>query len=335
MRRSMAAALILTVLLFGGAYLTTGGSAAQEPESGDDTAQEPSGQGRRDSTVLLTVQDGDTAEEMALDAYLRGVVRGEMPASFETEALRAQAAAERTYVYHQLAAGRKEAHPDADVCTDPGCCSAWLSEEAAQEKWGDDFTAWEERIEDAVAATDGQVALYRGEPILAVFHSSSAGRTAEAGDVWSGDVPYLRSVDSPEGEETVPNYYSTVSFTAAEAKALLAAAHPELTYSGGPDKWFGEAERDESGRVGAVEVCGTPLRGVEVRRIFSLRSACFTIDAQADGVTFRVTGYGHGVGMSQYGTNELARQGKTWQEILTWYYAGITIGPVPETVQTS
>ena len=108
MRRSMAAALILTVLLFGGAYLTTGGSAAQEPESGDDTAQEPSGQGRRDSTVLLTVQDGDTAEEMALDAYLRGVVRGEMPASFETEALRAQAAAERTYVYHQLAAGRKE-----------------------------------------------------------------------------------------------------------------------------------------------------------------------------------------------------------------------------------
>ena len=91
MRRSMAAALILTVLLFGGAYLTTGGSAAQEPESGDDTAQEPSGQGRRDSTVLLTVQDGDTAEEMALDAYLRGVVRGEMPASFETEALRAQA----------------------------------------------------------------------------------------------------------------------------------------------------------------------------------------------------------------------------------------------------
>ena len=120
MRRSMAAALILTVLLFGGAYLTTGGSAAQEPESGDDTAQEPSGQGRRDSTVLLTVQDGDAAEEMALDAYLRGVVRGEMPASFETEALRAQAAAERTYVYHQLAAGRKEAHPDADVCTDPG-----------------------------------------------------------------------------------------------------------------------------------------------------------------------------------------------------------------------
>lgn len=333
MRRSMAAALVLTVLLFGGAYLAAGGERVPETREGD--AQEQSAQGQRDSTVLLTVQDGETVESMALDQYLRGVVRGEMPASFELEALKAQAAAERTYVYYQLAAGRKEAHPDADVCTDPGCCSAWLSEEAAREKWGEDFAGWESRIEEAVAATDGQTALYDGQPILAVFHSSSAGKTAEAGDVWSGDVPYLRSVDSPEGEETVPNYYSAAEFTAAEAKTLLAQAHPELTFSGGPDKWFGAVERDDSGRVSTVEVCGAPLRGVEVRRIFSLRSACFTIDAAAERVTFRVTGYGHGVGMSQYGANELARQGKTWQEILMWYYADITVGPAPETVQTA
>ena len=333
MRRSMAAALVLTVLLFGGAYLAAGKERVPETREGD--AQEQSVQGQRDSAVLLAVQDGETVESMALDQYLRGVVRGEMPASFELEALKAQAAAERTYVYYQLAAGRKEAHPDADVCTDPGCCSAWLSEEAAREKWGEDFDGWERRIEEAVAATDGQTALYDGQPILAVFHSSSAGKTAEAGDVWSGDVPYLRSVDSPEGEETVPNYYSAAEFTAAEAKALLAQAHPELTFSGGPDKWFGAVEKDESGRVGTVEVCGAPLRGVEVRRIFSLRSACFTIDAAAEKVTFRVTGYGHGVGMSQYGANELARQGKTWQEILMWYYADITVGPAPETVQTA
>lgn len=333
MRRSMAAALVLTVLLFGGAYLAAGGERVPETREGD--AQEQSAQGQRDSAVLLTVQDGETVESMALDQYLRGVVRGEMPASFELEALKAQAAAERTYVYYQLAAGRKEAHPDADVCTDPGCCSAWLSEEAAREKWGEDFDGWESRIEEAVAATDGQTALYDGQPILAVFHSSSAGKTAEAGDVWSGDVPYLRSVDSPEGEETVPNYYSAAEFTAAEAKTLLAQAHPELTFSGGPDKWFGAAERDDSGRVSTVEVCGAPLRGVEVRRIFSLRSACFTIDAAAERVTFRVTGYGHGVGMNQYGANELARQGKTWQEILMWYYADITVGPAPETVQTA
>ena len=335
MRQSAAAALALTVLLFGGAYLAAGKHPAQETEPDGGAVREQSAQGQKDGGVQLAVKNGDAVEIMALDVYLQGVVRGEMPASFELEALKAQAAAERTYIYYQLAAGRKEAHPNADVCTDPSCCNAWLSEEAAREKWGGDFDGWESRIEEAVAATDGQVALYRGEPILAVFHSSSAGKTAGAGDVWSGDMPYLRSVDSPEGEETVPNYYSAAEFTAAEAKALLAQAHPELTFSGGPDKWFGAVEKDESGRVGTVEVCGAPLRGVEVRRIFSLRSACFTIDAAADRVTFRVTGYGHGVGMSQYGANELARQGRTWQEILLWYYADIAIGPAPETVQTA
>ena len=335
MRRSAAAALALTVLLFGGAYLAAGKHPAQETEPDGGAVREQSAQGHKDGGVQLAVKNGDAVEIMALDVYLQGVVRGEMPASFELEALKAQAAAERTYIYYQLAAGRKEAHPNADVCTDPSCCNAWLSEEAAREKWGGDFDGWESRIEEAVAATDGQVALYDGQPILAVFHSSSAGKTAGAGDVWSGDMPYLRSVDSPEGEETVPNYYSAAEFTAAEAKALLAQAHPELTFSGGPDKWFGAVEKDESGRVGTVEVCGAPLRGVEVRRIFSLRSACFTIDAAADRVTFRVTGYGHGVGMSQYGANELARQGRTWQEILLWYYADIAIGPAPETVQTA
>ena len=335
MRRSAAAALALTVLLFGGAYLAAGKHPAQETEPDGGAVREQSAQGQKDGGAQLAVKNGDAVEIMALDVYLQGVVRGEMPASFELEALKAQAAAERTYIYYQLAAGRKEAHPNADVCTDPSCCNAWLSEEAAREKWGGDFDGWESRIEEAVAATDGQVALYDGQPILAVFHSSSAGKTAGAGDVWSGDMPYLRSVDSPEGEETVPNYYSAAEFTAAEAKALLAQAHPELTFSGGPDKWFGAVEKDESGRVGTVEVCGATLRGVEVRRIFSLRSACFTIDAAADRVTFRVTGYGHGVGMSQYGANELARQGRTWQEILLWYYADITIGPAPETVQTA
>ena len=335
MRQSAAAALALTVLLFGGAYLAAGKHPAQETEPDGGAVREQSAQGQKDGGVQLAVKNGGAVEIMALDVYLQGVVRGEMPASFELEALKAQAAAERTYIYYQLAAGRKEAHPNADVCTDPSCCNAWLSEEAAREKWGGDFDGWESRIEEAVAATDGQVALYDGQPILAVFHSSSAGKTAGAGDVWSGDMPYLRSVDSPEGEETVPNYYSAAEFTAAEAKALLAQAHPELTSSGGPDKWFGAVEKDESGRVGTVEVCGAPLRGVEVRRIFSLRSACFTIDAAADRVTFRVTGYGHGVGMSQYGANELARQGRTWQEILLWYYADITIGPAPETVQTA
>ena len=326
MRQSAAAALALTVLLFGGAYLAAGKHPAQETEPDGGAVREQSAQGQKDGGVQLAVKNGDAVEIMALDVYLQGVVRGEMPASFELEALKAQAAAERTYIYYQLAAGRKEAHPNADVCTDPSCCNAWLSEEAAREKWGGDFDGWESRIEEAVAATDGQVALYDGQPILAVFHSSSAGKTAGAGDVWSGDMPYLRSVDSPEGEETVPNYYSTVTFTAAEAKEKLLAAHPELKLSGTPDRWFGAAAENGSGRVETVSVGGTNIEGTELRRIFGLRSACFTVAADSESVTFRVTGYGHGVGMSQYGANQLAREGKTWQEILEWYYTGATVG---------
>lgn len=321
MRKYAAAGLVLTVLLFGGAYLAAGGPAAEPEPAAPETAAV-----HHDRDVTLTIQDGDTTEQMTLERYLTGVVRGEMPASFEMEALRAQAAAERSYVYYQLAAGRKDAHPDADFCTDHTCCSAYLSETAAREKWGGDFAPWNTRVEQAVSDTDGQVVLYNGRPILAVFHSSSAGRTAAAGDVWSGDLPYLVSVDSPEGEETVPNYYSTVTFTAAEAKEKLLAAHPELKLSGTPDRWFGAAAENGSGRVETVSVGGTDIEGTELRRIFGLRSACFTVAADSKSVTFRVTGYGHGVGMSQYGANQLAREGKTWQEILEWYYTGATVG---------
>ena len=321
MRKYAAAGLVLTVLLFGGAYLAAGGPAAEPEPAAPETAAV-----HHDRDVTLTIQDGDTTEQMTLERYLTGVVRGEMPASFEMEALRAQAAAERSYVYYQLAAGRKDAHPDADFCTDHTCCSAYLSETAAREKWGGDFAPWNTRVEQAVSDTDGQVVLYNGRPILAVFHSSSAGRTAAAGDVWSGDLPYLVSVDSPEGEETVPNYYSTVTFTAAEAKEKLLAAHPELKLSGTPDRWFGAAAENGSGRVETVSVGGTDIEGTELRRIFGLRSACFTVAADSETVTFRVTGYGHGVGMSQYGANQLAREGKTWQEILEWYYTGATVG---------
>lgn len=317
MKKTAAAALVLTALLFGSAYLL----APASPPSDTETSET-----KWDKNVTLSIKNGTKVEQMTLESYLIGVVRGEMPASFEIEALKAQAAAERSYIYYQLSKGRKEAHPDADFCTDHTCCSAYLSEADAKEKWASDFLPFNARVTQAVADTDGQVALYNGAPILAVFHSSSAGKTAAAGDVWSGDLPYLASVSSPESAENVPNYYSTVTFSAEEARQLMLAAHPELKLAGTPDKWFGDVTENGSGRVEAVRIGGADIEGTEVRRIFSLRSACFTVAADAEGVTFRVTGYGHGVGMSQYGANQLAREGKTWQEILEWYYTGVTIG---------
>ena len=123
----------------------------------------------------------------------------------------------------------------------------------------------------------------------------------------------------------MPNYYSTVTFTAAEAKEKLLAAHPELKLSGTPDRWFGAAAENGSGRVETVSVGGTDIEGTELRRIFGLRSACFTVAADSESVTFRVTGYGHGVGLSQYGADAMAESGADYQTILTHYYTGVTV----------
>ena len=178
MRKYAAAGLVLTVLLFGGAYLAAGGPAAEPEPAAPETAAV-----HHDRDVTLTIQDGDTTEQMTLERYLTGVVRGEMPATFEEEALKAQAAAERTYLYYRMTAAPKDSHPDADVCTDPGCCTAWLSEADARAKWGGKFDQYEAKVQQAVADTDGQVVLYDGAPIMAVFHSSSARATAASGDV--------------------------------------------------------------------------------------------------------------------------------------------------------
>ena len=157
-----------------------------------------------------------------------------------------------------------------------------------------------------------------------MFFSSAAGKTVDAVEVWGNAVPYLSSVESPEGEE-VPGYHSTVTVPLAEFKETFSAAHPEADFSGEPSGWFQNAAPNSAGGVETVEVGGVKVSGGALRTLFSLRSTSFTVSAGADGVTFSVTGYGHGVGMSQYGANALAKQGKTWQEILKWYYTGITI----------
>lgn len=279
-----------------------------------------------DADKTVRVWDGKQTVEMTLAEYLPGVVRGEMPAAFESEALKAQAVAERTYVLYRMGQGSRAAHPDADVCMDSGCCNAYLSEEDAKAKWGGDFDAWEQKIQQAVADTDGQILLYGGEPIMAVFHSSSAGSTAASGDVWSADLPYLSEVTSPEGEDSVPNYYSTAEFPASEFRRIFQAVHGNADFSGEPDKWLGEVKLTDSGRVAAVTVGGVAVDGAEMRRLYGLRSTAFTLEYEGDTFIFHVTGYGHGVGMSQYGANALAGEGKTWQEILQWYYTGVEIG---------
>lgn len=324
MTQAAAAAFLMLVLLFGGPWVTVQSTGAPEPQPAR-TAQEQTGAPGADESSVLRVWNGTETVEMTMAAYLPGVVRGEMPATFEEEALKAQAVAERTYIYYHLQRGGKANHPDADVCMDHTCCNAWTGAEQAAQKWGEQAEAYEAKIQEAVRATDGQVMLYNGQLILAAFHSSSDGVTASCRDVWVQDLPYLASVASPESGESVPNYYSVREFTAAEFQKIMRAAHAQADFSGAPETWITDPVRNGSDRVETITIGGMTVEGTEVRRLYGLRSASFTAEATAETVRFHVTGYGHGVGMSQYGANTLASEGKTWQEILHWYYTDVTI----------
>ena len=297
----------------------------------DESETEPFVPGDLDGGVMLRVLDGDTVEEMDLGTYLVGVVRAEMPASFELEALKAQAVAARTYTLYKIRTGGNHG-ADADICIDSTCCQAYIAEDQARANWGGDADENEAKIEAAVHDTDGETILYDGAPILAVFHSSSAGQTRAAGEVWVSDLPYLQAVDSPEPGDAIPNYYSRAEFTAEEFREKVAAALPEADLSGEMDAWLQNAITDTAGSVETVEVGGVTVKGSTVRSILGLRSACFEWEVQGEKLVFFVTGFGHGVGMSQYGANQMAAEGADYLEILTHYYTGVTVEPyVPET----
>ena len=272
---------------------------------------------------LRLLQGDGSVETVTLAEYLWGVVAAEMPASFPLEALKAQTVAARSYCLYQRAA-QGEKHPGADVCTDHTCCQAYLTREQAASGWGGQADFYADKITSAVSETDGLLCLYEGQAIDAVFFSSAAGKTSDAVAVWGTDVPYLTSVDSPEGEE-VPGWRTVVTFTPEEFTQRFLAAYPEADFSASPDRWFGELESDSSGVVTGVTIGGVRVTGGRVRTIFGLRSAHFAAAASAEEVTFWVTGYGHGVGMSQYGARALAEQGKNFQQILEWYYSGVSV----------
>ena len=288
-------------------------------------APAPAG-GGLDASRPLRVLEGEGVLEMDLGTYLVGVVRAEMPASFELEALKAQAVAARTYTLYKLQSGGNHGET-ADICTDSTCCQAYIGEDRARSNWGENAGAYEAKVEAAVRETDGETILYGGVPILAVFHSSSAGLTRAAGEVWVNDLPYLQAVDSPEPGDRIPQYYSRVEFTAEELKAKLRSAFPEADLTGGMEDWLKDPAADEAGSVATVLVGGVTAKGTQVRSALGLRSACFTWEVQDGKMVFFVTGYGHGVGLSQYGASAMAAAGADYREILTHYYTGVTVEP--------
>ena len=322
-------ALGLTALLLPLAALGEASRAGEEPSPTPGLLTLPAvptpaapSPGEWDAAHTLRVlgRDGQTAE-MTMADYLWGVVAAEMPASFEAEALRAQAVCARTYSLWKLRAKSHEAD-GADICADSSCCQAYISPEEAAQRWGEQAAAaYTAKIASAVADTDGQALTYEGELIQAVFFSSASGATEDAQAVWGKSLPYLVSVDSPEGDE-VPNYRSTVTLTAEQVKKLANEAGLGCDLSGEPDRWFQNLTRTASGRVASLELGGATLSGGAARSLFALRSACFDVSEKEGTFTFSVTGYGHGVGMSQYGANAMAKTGSSWRDILSHYYTG-------------
>jgi len=335
-RQVVSAALILTVILFflpalvvRGEPVYQRGDTVELPDGESalpiDRAPSASTAGTRDRgrVVRLLTREGDVVE-LSMAEYIWGVVAAEMPATFEEEALKAQACAARTYTVIRQNRG-SDKHPEADICGDSTCCQAYIERSAAEVRWGLNAGEYGGKIDRAVAGTDGLGILYDGQPIQALFFSSAAGKTVDAVEVWGNPVAYLKSVDSPEGDE-VPNYRTQVVLGAEEVKALTLDAYPGADLSGDPSAWFGEASRNEGGGVISLTLGGVTLTGGQVRSLFSLRSATFTVAWDGAQFTFDVTGYGHGVGMSQYGANAMAKNGSTFEDILTWYYTGAQVG---------
>ncbi len=263
-----------------------------------------------DAAMEVTVTIGGTPETMPLSDYLVGVLMGEMPASYPLEALKAQAVAARTYTLRRMEGG-------GVLSDDPAVCQAYVPISDAPEKYGAQAEQTLEKLRQAVAETDGQVLRYQGELITATYFSCSGGKTESAQAVWGGDIPYLLSVDSP-GEEDAGSFSSTVTLTPAEVMERL-----EVT-----DLGVSSVSYTEGGGVDTMTIGGKTFTGTELRSLLGLRSTKFTMEVTSDTVTFSVTGFGHRVGMSQNGARVMAEDGKSYEEILKWYYTGVEIAPM-------
>ncbi len=295
LRQSIFMGLLLPVLLIGGV-----GNLAEKAEMPSFYT--------KDSAVSVCLTDGT---ELALDAYLQRVLLGEMPISFEKEALKAQAVAARTYTAKAMAGGKH----GGKLCTDSTCCQAFCDAAAFAS-----FTPEErEKAADAVRETDALVLTYDGALIEATFFSCSGGRTEDAVAVWGTDYPYLRSVESP-GEEAAK--YDTDSRLVSKRELETAL---EITLSDNAASWTGAVQLTSGGGVETIELGGKRFLGVYLRKALGLRSTAFTVTPEGDALRFDTRGYGHRVGLSQYGANAMAADGADFREILRHYYPGTAL----------
>lgn len=267
--------------------------------------------------ISVLIKNTGEVVTMPVEQYITGVVCGEMPASFEDEALCAQAVAARTYMYYKT--DKKNTHENAQICTDFSCCQAYVSkEDFLKENSLKNY----EKIMQNVLKTKGEILTFEGKPILAVFHSAAGGgKTEKSDDVWTASLPYLTNVET-FGETEKSNFFTTVTVTKKQFKEKIKENYPNCV----PElPEISQISHTQGGAVDWMVVYGVKIKGTDMRKIFGLKSACFEIEEVGEDIVFKVKGAGHGVGMSQYGANYMAKQGKTYKEILKTYYQGTKI----------
>ena len=252
--------------------------------------------------------------EIKSSEYIFGVVAAEMPALYETEALKAQAVAAYTFALYRKNEAEKNGR-EYDISTDHKTDQSFITRAAAREKWGEKADEYEQKIENAILSVQGLALTYDKEAILSVYHAISSGVTEESKNVWGTHLPYLVSVDS-SGDKLAETYLSVNSFSAEDLKAKLS----HLADTSGDNNIFSNPKTSDAGTVTEIDINGKTVSGFAVSEALELRSSSFQVSF-ADGMyTFIVRGYGHGVGMSQNGANLMAKEGKNMEEILAHYY---------------
>lgn len=289
-----------------------------------ESMQSPSVTAQADDENVLTVFRSSTKETKKIDffEYVCGSVAAEMPLSYHEEALKAQAVA--CYTNALRLKSQNNNGNNSDITDDSSVHQGYINKTERKNKWGDDFDKYENKLENAVKSVENEAIYYNEKLCVAAFFAICGGTTESAENVWGEKVPYLTSVKS-NGDTLSPQYSTSVSFDKKEFLQLAKSLGANTENVNSLKDFVKITKTTKAGTVTAATIGNKKVSGDDLRKTFSLRSAVFTVKCDKKTVVFEVRGYGHGVGMSQYGADFMARQGSTYDEILKHYYTGVTI----------
>ena len=278
-------------------------------------------QQQKDDTITVFLSSQNQNVEMDMFEYICGSVAAEMPLAYHEEALKAQAVT--CYTNALRLKLNTEKTNNADISDNTAIHQGYINEAERRAKWGNDFEKYESKLKNVVNSVKNQAIYYNEQLIVAAFFAISCGKTESSGNLWSESVPYLTSVES-QGDCLSPQYATSVSFSLDEFVSKMKNTKAEFNINSLTNA-VAITKISPTGTVLKAEINGNSYTGEEIRSIFSLRSPVFTVNSTDSAITFNVLGYGHGIGMSQYGADYFARQGYTYKDILMHYYTGVVI----------